>query len=79
MLSCSTNKILLLKPFTRFSNRILSYNTIRLMSSEREQEIVNSLTTIREEVEKLRGNNTVKCKIETLKFDSNPNSFQCFY
>lgn len=30
------------------------------MSSEREQEIVNSLTKIREEVEKLRGNNTAR-------------------
>ncbi|CAO3638515.1 unnamed protein product [Mucor hiemalis] len=60
MLSCSTNKILLLKPFTRISNCIISYNAIRLMSSEREQEIVSSLTQIREEVEKLRGNNPAR-------------------
>lgn len=45
------------------------------MSSEREQEIYNNLTQIREEVEKLRGNNTVKYRTETLEFNSNLNSF----
>lgn len=60
LLSCSTKRVIF-RPTT--CKTLFSINILRNMATEREQEIINNLTQVREEVEKLKGNNTVRFQL----------------
>ena len=51
---------------TNYSTKHTCIQTIRFMSTQREQEIVENLTQVRLEVEKFKGNNTVRSKVDEI-------------
>jgi hypothetical protein len=59
LFSCSTKKVLLKPTTTTKALFSTTTNILRQMSTEREQQVVQNLTQVREEVAKLKGNNTV--------------------